>query len=76
MRGQSPGLRYLGQQAQNTGEKVQWQEVRSKGGMESLIFFFLLAKQTSERKGVGSKRRKRPPLLWLCQSELIPGICS
>lgn len=39
MRGQSPGLRYLGQQAQNTGEKAQWREVRSKGGRESLIFF-------------------------------------
>ena len=39
VRGQSPGRRYLGQQAQNTGEKAQWQEVRSKGGRESLIFF-------------------------------------
>lgn len=25
--------------AQNTGEKAQWREVRSKGGRESLIFF-------------------------------------
>lgn len=74
--GQTSGLRYLGQQAQNTGEKAQWREVRSKGGRESLIFFFPLAKQTSERKGVGSKQRKRSPLSWLSRSELIPGICS
>lgn len=55
-------LRYLGQQAQITGEKAWWWEVE-QGGRESLIFSF--GEADIREEGCQEQAEKRPPLSWL-----------